>query len=119
MTATTTDIRVPEGYILACAVSDVPARGKHTVTIHDRRILIITCEDGCHAVEDACPHTGRSITHSKVLNCQLTTPTNGARYCLRTGRYLGGGQFPLPSHSLAIWPLQIVGDCIYVRPPGT
>lgn len=118
MAAATTDTRIPEGYVFACEVRDVPARGKHTITIHDTRILIIVCDTSYHAVEDACPHTGRSIAHAEVLDCTLITSTNSARYCLRSGRYLGGGQFPLPSHSLTIWPLHIVEDRIYVRPPA-
>ena len=115
MTAMTTDIQVPEGYVFACAVNDVPARGKRSVTLDHTHVLIIACESAYHAVEDVCPQTGRSIAHGEVLDCTLTTPTNGARYCLKTGRYLDGGQSPFQSHWLTVFPVHVYNDSIYVK----
>jgi nitrite reductase/ring-hydroxylating ferredoxin subunit len=117
---TTTETRAPEGYVFACERGAIPARGKKTVHIRDRTVLIVACDDRLYAVEDRCPQTGRSIAHGKVLSCVITTPT-GARYSLESGRYLGGGELPvqLPSHWLALYPLKVIDDKLYVRLPDT
>jgi nitrite reductase/ring-hydroxylating ferredoxin subunit len=115
---TTTEIRAPEGYVFACERGAIPARGKKTVCVGGRTVLIVACNDHLYAVEDRCPQTGRSIAHGEVLGDVITTPT-GARYSLETGRYLGGGELPvqLPSHWLALYPLKVVDDKLYVRLP--
>jgi nitrite reductase/ring-hydroxylating ferredoxin subunit len=115
MTTSTTQTQIPEGYVLACEREDIPTRGKKTVHVGDITLLIVPCDTGLYAVEDRCPQTGRPIAHGKVLDCAVTTPTTGARYCLRTGRYLGGGQSPLQSHWLRVFPLREIAGKVYVR----
>jgi len=116
MTTETTETSVPAGYVCACNLSDIPLRGKKSIIVNDVRVLLVACDKGLYAVEDRCPQTGASIAHGKVLGTTITLPTNGARYSLVTGRYLGGGQSWLSSHWLSIWPLMVIGENVYVRP---
>jgi len=108
---------VPQGYVFVCNRDVIPERGKKTVHIDDRRVLIVATSDGLFAVEDRCPQTGGSIAHGEVLGTVITCPTVGARYDLRTGRYVGGGQSPLQSHWLPVLPLYEADDEIYIRVP--
>ncbi len=113
-----THTAAPEGYVYVCERSEIPQRGRKTVLIGNVPVLLIACEaDDLHAVEDRCPQTGGSIAHGEVLGCTITTPTVGARYDLRSGRYLGGGLSPLQSHWLTVFPLRIVEGKVYVHPP--
>jgi len=112
------DPTVPAGYIRVCAVEQIPPRGRKTVHVENITVLIVACDDGLHAIEDRCPQTGRSIVHGEVLDSVFTTPTVGARYDLRTGRYLGGGQSPLQSHWLTVFPLRVIEGGVYIRLPG-
>ncbi|MBN1563351.1 MAG: nitrite reductase (NAD(P)H) small subunit [Anaerolineae bacterium] len=107
-------VQLPKGYVFVCERSAIPARGKKTIHIGDLTLLIVACNSGLYAIEDRCPQTGGSIAHGKVLDCAITTPTTGARYCLRTGRYLGGGQSPLQSHMLRVFSLREIMDKVYV-----
>jgi nitrite reductase (NADH) small subunit len=109
---------IEEGYVLACSLNDLPKRGKRLIHINDLSVLIITTDTGVYAVEDACPHTARSIAHGQVLGRSLTTPTNGARYDLETGKYLGGGQSPFQSHWLTVFRVHVVGDQVYIQLPS-
>lgn len=103
-----------EGYVLACAAADVPARGKKAVYIGDTRVLIVACESGLYAIEDRCPQTGRSIAHGEVIGCVITSPVTGAAYDLRTGQYVGGGLSPLQSERLRTFPLRVEDGKIYI-----
>ncbi|MCZ7541755.1 MAG: nitrite reductase (NAD(P)H) small subunit [Anaerolineae bacterium] len=118
MTTSLQDLTAPAGYIRVCAVEQIPPRGRKTVYAGDIRVLIVACDDGLHAIEDRCPQTGRSIVRGEVLDGVFTTPTVGARYDLRTGRYLGGGQSPLQSHWLTVFPLRVIEGGVYIRLPG-
>lgn len=113
-----TDPTAPPGYIRVCAVDQTPRRGRKIVCIDDTRVLIVACGHDLHAVEDRCPQTGRSIARGEVLGCVFTTPTVGARYDLHTGRYLSGGQSPLQSHWLTVFPLRVIEGDVYIRLPG-
>jgi nitrite reductase/ring-hydroxylating ferredoxin subunit len=108
---------IPAGYVAACKLSDMPQRGKKALYFGETRVLLVACDDHLFAVEDRCPQTGRSIAHGKVWNCAITSPATGARYCLRSGRYLGGGQLSLRSTWLSLFPLLIIDDTIYVYLP--
>lgn len=103
-----------EGYVFACPVADVPARGKKTVHVGETRVLIVACESGMYAIEDRCPQTGRPIAHGKVIDCVITSPATGAEYDLRTGQYIGGGLSPLQSERLRTFPLKVDGSKVYL-----
>ncbi|MEB2289406.1 MAG: nitrite reductase (NAD(P)H) small subunit [Anaerolineae bacterium] len=118
MMTSSRDSAAPAGYVRVCAVEQIPPRGRKTVYVDDTRVLIVACGDDLYAIEDRCPQTGRSLAHGTVLDCVLTTPTGGARYDLRTGRYLGGGLLPLRSHWLTVFPLRVIEGGVYIRLPG-
>jgi nitrite reductase/ring-hydroxylating ferredoxin subunit len=105
---------LPENCVFACSVDDVPARGKKTVHINGMTILIVACESGLYAVEDKCPQTGRRMSHGKVLNCIITSPNTGAKYDLKTGKYVGSGLSPLQSHWLTLFPVKVVDNKVYI-----
>lgn len=110
-------VSIMDGYILACALDDMPVRGKKLVHINGVVVLLVACESGYYALEDACPHTGRSMAHGKMLDCTITSPHNGARYDLRSGKYVGGGQSPFQSHWLTTFPVKVANDSLYVKLP--
>ena len=100
-----------EEYVFACKVEALPARGKKTIILNGKRILIVTCDQGIYAIEDKCPQTGGRMALGKVLDCSITSPNNGARYSLETGQYIDSGVSPLQSHWLTVFPVKIVdGD---------
>ena len=106
---------IPKDYVFACNISDLPVRGKKTLRVNGVPMLMVACESGVHAIENACPQTGRPLAHGKVLACTITSPNNGARYCLETGKYVDGGLSPFQSHWLTVFPTQVVDDAVYVH----
>ena len=104
-----------ENYVVACQRSDIPARGKKIVQVGGVSVLIVACEGSLFAVENACPQTGRPLAHGAVLKGTITSPHTGAHYELASGRYLGGGQSPLQSHWLRVFPLQTAENRVYIK----
>ncbi len=108
-------VSIVDEYVFACYVDGLPVRGRKRLHVDGVPVLLVACESGIYAVEDKCPQTGRSIAHGKVLDCTIVTPTNGARYDLVTGRYLGGGQSWFQSHWLTTFPVQVVNGEVRVK----
>ncbi len=113
----TVDGSLPENYTLVCNRDALPARGKKHFSIDQHTVLIVTCDGDVFAIEDRCPLTGGSIANGRVLNGVITAPSTGAHYDLSTGRYVGGGQFTPESNWLAVYPVRLVGDRVYVHLP--
>ncbi|MBN1200790.1 MAG: nitrite reductase (NAD(P)H) small subunit [Anaerolineae bacterium] len=107
--------QVPEGYLYACRVDEIPPRGKKAVRVGDRDVLLIACDENLFAIENSCPQTGRSMAHGRVSDCYITSPNTGARYDLHTGQYAGRGFSPLSSHWLSVFSLRVIGEKVYVR----
>ncbi len=110
-------VQAPSDYVYVCDRDEIPERGKKTVYVEATRVLIVASNGGLFAVEDRCPQTASSMARGEVLGTVITSPTTGARYDLRTGRYVGGGQAPLQSHWLPVLPLSVIDDRVYVRLP--
>lgn len=106
---------LPQDYVFVCDLTALPPRGKKTVQISEKSVLIIVCEGGVYAVENVDPQTHGALAKGKVLDCTLTSPNNGAQYDLETGKYLGGGVSPLQSHWLTKFPVRVVDEKVYVH----
>ncbi|MBN1679018.1 MAG: nitrite reductase (NAD(P)H) small subunit [Anaerolineae bacterium] len=105
---------MPEEYVYVCDTGDLPPRGKKTVHVNGLTLLLIACDDQLYAIENSDPQTGGPMSHGKVIDCQITSPNNGATYDLRTGKYVGGGFAPLQSHWLTIFRVQVSDNKVYI-----
>lgn len=101
-------------YTLACAVTELPPRGKKTLTIDDQTVVVIVCDSDVYAVLDHHPEKQHGLMHGKVLNGVLTLPDNGAHYDLRTGQYLGGCTWALAHEALPVLDTKIADGNLYV-----
>jgi nitrite reductase/ring-hydroxylating ferredoxin subunit len=98
-----------------CHLDDIPARGKRTVHMGERTIVVIACDAGIYAVDASQPGMARKLAHSKVLNGILTMPNDGAQYDLSTGQCISNGAWSFPHDRLPMLPTHIEDDTLYVR----
>lgn len=105
---------VLDGYVYACDKHDLPERGKKSITLNGLPILLITCDTNVYAIEDRCPADRRSLSHGKVLNHIISSPS-GARYDLITGNCVGGGFSTRMHESLRVFPVMVADDKIYIH----
>lgn len=101
-----------------CQLSDIPARGKRTIHVNDRTIVLIACGKRLYAVDASQPGMARNLAHGKVLDSILTMPNTGAKYDLATGQCVASGTcWSLPQQRLPMLPVRIENDTVYLRLP--
>lgn len=69
---------------LATLAPDAPVR----VRLPPYDVLVVRTDDGYFAIEDACPHSGASLSEGRVADGCVTCPMHGWVIALRDGRVL-------------------------------
>ena len=97
-------------FLLACAVSDVPADEALGVTLGQVDVAIARHEDEFFAVQDLCSHAAVSLSEGEVADCAVECWLHGSTFDLRTGKPTG-----LPAtEPVATFPVEIRDGGVYV-----
>src|SRR3954471_12807372 len=75
----------------ALAAADLVPGAFRVVTLGGREIAIVKIGDDLHAVDEANPHDGSSISAGDVAGTEVRCE-NGSRFDLATGECLRGGE---------------------------
>jgi nitrite reductase/ring-hydroxylating ferredoxin subunit len=64
-------------------------KGRIVVTFGSTEVLVIRARRKFYAIENQCPHLGRTLADAPVVGRTLTCPDHGRRYDLASGRPAG------------------------------
>ncbi len=103
-----------QNYTRVCRTDVLPARGKKTLHIGDKTVLVVCDGDDIYAIDEAHGELWHGITYGKVMNGVITLRNSGARYDLKTGRYLGNAFSP-SHHRLRVLETRVVDGQLYLR----
>ena len=101
-----------DGFVRACAVSDVALNENRCVEINGREILICHTRDGFFAVDNICTHQLQSLDGGKIRGCYIFCPLHGQRFHLKDGKPIG----KLTDKPLPVFNLRVAEGDVYVRP---
>jgi len=74
------------GWLQAFPADELAINQKRMVRLHGKAILLVNCEDGVYAMDNACPHWGFPLNGGKLSNdCTLTCPFHRSAFDIRTG----------------------------------
>ena len=80
-----------------CGPSDgLATEGRMLVRAGEVEVLVVSTRLGVFAVENRCPHIGRSLSDGVLSGRTLTCPGHGYRYDLASGHAVGSRQRSLP-----------------------
>lgn len=92
----------------------LPPPGMRTVLqVEGHGIAIFGTPDGWHAIADSCPHQGASLAGGKVEGGAVQCPAHGLRFNLVSGCLRNA-----PALKVAVYPIDISPDGIYIVLPG-
>jgi nitrite reductase/ring-hydroxylating ferredoxin subunit len=95
-----------EGFIRACALSDLEEGTPKRVVLAGVPVSIVLAEGEVFAVNDICSHANVSLSEGEVEDCQIECWLHGSRFDLRTGKPSG-----LPAtRPVPVYPVKIEGD---------
>jgi len=98
------------GYVLACALADVPAEGAHGVEVAGVPVAIIRAGNEIYALHDVCSHEEVPLSEGDVYDHTVECWLHGSCFDLRTGKPTG----PPAAVPVATYPVKIDGGDVYV-----
>jgi 3-phenylpropionate/trans-cinnamate dioxygenase ferredoxin subunit len=101
----------PQGYVRACAVSDLPpGDGAVGVEIGGEPVAIIRAEGEVYALRDVCSHAEVPLSEGEIYDHTVECWLHGSCFDLRTGEPTG----PPATEPVPTYPVKIEGDDVLV-----
>jgi len=75
-------------YLKVAELSEIPAGHKKKVTVRGKDILLVNVDGNYYALNNSCPHRGKSLAAGRLANQVLTCPRHGAAFDVKTGHAL-------------------------------
>lgn len=100
-------------WILACATEDfVEDEGLRLTTIPP--VSVFFADEEVFCIDDTCTHETYSLAEGWVEDCVVECSLHLAKFSLRTGEVVS----PPATTPLAVHPVTVVGDDVYVALPA-
>jgi len=98
------------GFVLACAVADVPSESALAVEVDGVELAIVHSAGAFYAIADECSHAAVPLSEGDVGDGEIECYMHGSRFDLRTGHPIG-----LPAtEPVPIYRCRVDGDDVLV-----
>ncbi len=75
----------PDGFVDACAVTDIPEKRARIVCLSGERVAVFKCDGKICAISNVCQHQNGPLGEGKILDGCITCPWHGYQYVPETG----------------------------------
>lgn len=100
-----------DGFVEVASLSQLPDRGKLTLEIDDRFVVLVRLGDDVYCLDDVCTHDGGPLGEGELEEHCLVCPRHGAKFDVRTGDAI-----TMPAtESTMVHQVRLDGDRVYVR----
>ncbi len=103
---------MPDDFIAAAKVADIPDGGMKCVPIDRERVLLAHVGGRFYAIRDVCGHRNAPLSRGKLEGHKVECPLHYAVFDVRNGRLLEG---PI-SANIPTYDTHVEGDTVFVRP---
>lgn len=100
------------GRIMAGKVSDIPPGKMQKVKIDGKELVLTNIEGEFFAVDDACTHSGASLSEGKIEGNIITCGWHSAQFDCKTGKLL---KFPAKIRNLQSYQVIVEGQDLFVE----
>jgi len=104
---------MPDTYVRACALADVPEEGALGVEVQDTPIAIIRTGGEIFALHDVCSHEEVPLSEGEIYDHTVECWLHGSCFDLRTGAPTG----PPATKPVPTYPVHTDGSDVYVSLP--
>jgi 3-phenylpropionate/trans-cinnamate dioxygenase ferredoxin subunit len=106
---------VPDTYVRACALTDVPEDGALGVEVQDTPVAIIRVGGEIFALHDVCSHEEVPLSEGEIYDHTVECWLHGSCFDLRTGAPTG----PPATQPVPVYPVKVENGDVYVALDGT
>jgi len=101
---------MPEGFVRAIEVSEVPEEGVASARVGGVDLAIVRADGQFHALDALCPHQEGPLDEGYVAGGCLVCPWHNWEFDVRTGEYLDD-----PTPSVKRYETLVEDGAVYVR----
>lgn len=93
-----------------CRLDELTEGEGKTVSVQGRLIALFRVGEGCHAIEDTCPHMGASLSGGYVEDGVVTCPWHAWRFRLKDGVWADN-----PRIKIGCYPVRVQGEEVQIQ----
>ncbi|MBV6441093.1 MAG: (2Fe-2S)-binding protein [Haliscomenobacteraceae bacterium CHB4] len=102
---------IPQGFVYACEVADIPDNRAKMLIIHSENIALFKYGNKLSAVHNLCKHQNGPLSEGKIIDGCITCPWHGYQYRPEDG------QSPPPfKEMVCTYDVMVEGTKVYVNP---
>jgi len=99
-------------FIRVARAPEIPPGSMKRVNVAGHAVALANVDGQFYAFDDTCSHEESSLSEGTLSGEVVACPKHGARFNVKTGRVLS-----LPAvRSVAVYPVRVDGEEIYVSP---
>jgi nitrite reductase/ring-hydroxylating ferredoxin subunit len=98
-------------FVKVAQVSEIPSGQRKAVSVDGVGIVVFNIDGTFYAVNEKCPHRGRSLARGRLRGAVLVCPWHSAQFDLETGTPVS--QRP-PTDRLTVHQVKVEGEDILV-----
>ena len=104
---------MPEDFIKAAHVDELPPGQMKLVELGDERILLVNLEGEYSALSESCTHAYYPLSEGDLNSEEVECSLHGSVFNLKTGEVLG----PPADQPLTVYSVKLEGNDILIGPP--
>jgi sulfoxide reductase heme-binding subunit YedZ len=109
---------VADGFLYACAVTEIPEKCATVVSLHGERVAIFKYDGKVSAISNVCRHQNGPLGEGKIIDGCVTCPWHGYQYLPEDG-----ASPPPFTEKVSTFQTRIVDGRVWIdprpNPPGT
>lgn len=111
------DSALDDGFVDACAVTDIPEKRARIVCLSGERVAIFKYDGKISAISNVCQHQNGPLGEGKILNGCITCPWHGYQYLPETGDSPPPFVEKVPTFNVRVKKARVL-VCPKPNPPG-
>lgn len=104
-------------FIKALQTKDLNPGSKLKVTIEGNAILLANVGGSFYAIDNKCPHLGRSLADGNLDGENIVCPRHGSVFSVKSGKLISPGKLlfmKINPHDAKSYPVKVEGDDVLV-----
>ena len=105
-------------YLKIAEVDALQPGEKKSFPLHGKMIFLANVGGVYYALDNRCPHMGGALSGGDLDGATLTCPRHGAKFDVRTGKYVGSAKLAFIQAKVGnakVFPVKVEGKDILVE----
>ena len=98
-------------FVKVAKVSEIPSGQRKAVSVDGVGIVVFNVDGTFYAVNEKCPHRGRSLSRGRIKGTVLVCPWHSAQFDLETGATVSRRP---PTDHLTVHQVKVEGEDVLV-----